>query len=368
MNPKDLLSIQPNSEMDLSEKDQRIRFLEKQIQETEKKAAILRKMIDSSSFTCSVFDSQYKIREINFPAAEVTKAITKRDVHTGDSFLDFVSPNETPDFLKNSRIALEGKRVEVERSIRGPEGQTLWYQFTYIPFQSESGETLVIFTGNDITHKKRSLEILQTANEGLEALIKRKNEELQSYHRLFDRKISDEQKKIIQTAAETAILEKQKILANLDPGSGAFRFGISPSVLSNIFRTDTDAFTLNSSFLDIICRAASAGYEVKITADSEEMEVRNSPGFFSEVLWLTVSAECISLPSELNILCRKEGNTAEVRMEFSGRKSEFSEHSTETRRNFFLNNAKFIIENIFSGKVSVLQENNETVHLLTIPL
>ncbi|HNO23612.1 MAG TPA: hypothetical protein PKK94_11575, partial [Leptospiraceae bacterium] len=128
MNPKDLLSIQPNSETDLSEKDRTIRLLEKQIQETEKKAGILRKMVDSSSFTCSVFDSQYRIVEINHLAAEVTKAITKRDVRTGDSILDYVSPIETPDFLKNSKIALEGKTVEVERSIKGPDSQTLWYQ------------------------------------------------------------------------------------------------------------------------------------------------------------------------------------------------------------------------------------------------
>lgn len=366
MNPNDFLSIQPSSETDLSEKDQKIRLLEKQIQETENRAAVLRKMIDSVSFTCSVFDSQYRIREINHLAAEVTKAITKRDAGAGDSFLDFVSPVETPDFLKNSKIALEGKMVEVERSIKGPEGQTLWYQFTYTPFLSESGETLVIFTGHDITHKKRSLEILQTANEGLEALIKRKNEELQSYHRLFERKISEEQRKIFQTAAETAVIEKQKILSALDPGSEAFRFQISPSILSNIFRTDIDSFIINSSFLEIVSRSAVSDSDVKISIRSEEIEIHSSPGFFSEAVWLTVSAAEVFSPSELNIVCRKSENSAELRLEFRKSKAEMSELSV--RWNFYLSKARLILENIFRGNISVLQENSETVYLLTVPV
>ncbi|HMZ61228.1 MAG TPA: PAS domain-containing protein, partial [Leptospiraceae bacterium] len=342
--------------------------IKQQIQETEKKAGILRKMVDSSSFTCSVFDSQYRIVEINHLAAEVTKAITKRDVRTGDSILDYVSPIETPDFLKNSKIALEGKTVEVERSIKGPDSQTLWYQFTYTPFLSESGETLVIFTGNDITHKKRSLEILQTANEGLEALIKRKNEELQSYHRLFDRKINEEQRKIFQSSSETGLLEKQRILSVLDPGSEAFRFGISSSVLSNIFRTDTDSFTLNSSFLEIICRMASSVSELRISVSSEEIEIRNSPGFFSEAVWQTVSAASLFFPSELNIQCIRNSNTAELRFGFRKSVQEFKDHSAESCWTFQLGKARFILENFFCGKISILQETKETVYLLTIPV
>lgn len=365
MNPKDLLSIQPNPETDLSEKDQRISFLEKRIQETEKKAEILRKMIDSSSFTCSVFDSEYRIVEFNRLTADITKAITKRNVAVGDSFLDFVSPNETPDFLKNSKIALEGKTVEVERSIKGPDGHSLWFQFTYTPVISESGENLVIFTGNDITHKKRSLEILQTANEGLEALIKRKNEELQSYHRLFDRKIYEEQKKNIQISAESGISEKQKILSSLDPGSEAFRFGISSAILSNIFRTDTDSFTVNSSFLEIISRAAASESEILIKVSSDEIEIQKPPGFFSEAVWLTVSAACLFSPSELKIVCRNTENTAELIFKFIRLKTELS---SETHWNFLLNRAKYIVENIFNGKISISQEDKETVYCLTIPV
>ena len=147
------------------------REAEKDLKESE---ANLRAIFENSPESYILIDTDHKIRSFNKTAYQRERQVIGKDMKIGDSFYEYLTPQEKKDFTRHFKRALAGEQVIIERKIKSRDGRGFWFEFHYSPVYDAEGKAIaVFFVVNDINERKQG-----------EREIKQRVEELERFHRL----------------------------------------------------------------------------------------------------------------------------------------------------------------------------------------
>jgi len=129
------------------------RKAEKDLKESE---ANLRAIFENSPESFILIDTDHKIRSFNKTAYQRERQVIGKDMKIGDSFYEYLTPQEKKDFTPNFQRALAGEQVIIEREIKSKDGRSFWFEFHYSPVYDAARKAIgVFFVVNDINERKQ---------------------------------------------------------------------------------------------------------------------------------------------------------------------------------------------------------------------
>ncbi len=138
---------------------------EKQLRQSE---ANLRAMLNSTSQSFTLIDRDYYIVDFDEKGKQASEAIFGKEMHGGASIYDFVFPKDLDGFNENSRRALSGEIITLEKDFQSADGATFVFEFTYYPVADRDGMIIGFCMSNqNITQRKQTQKSLQQSEASL---------------------------------------------------------------------------------------------------------------------------------------------------------------------------------------------------------
>ncbi len=132
----------------------------------------LNAVLNASTDATFLLDPELKIRSFNQSAALGANRIYQREVHIGDSILDFTPPDLAEDLIRNFKMALSGESVTIEREVAFSPIIKYWNQIRYLPVRNKRGEIIgVSFNASDISARKNAEQELFQSKRYFESLV-----------------------------------------------------------------------------------------------------------------------------------------------------------------------------------------------------
>jgi PAS domain S-box-containing protein len=120
---------------------------EKKIQEEKirKSEYLLKAILNSTSDTNILVDTQGQILSFNRAAAENMKSLYHKEIQIGQNMIaEYGLPSTKENFAKDFWEALSGKEVNTERLLSFPAGEQVWVSLRLFPVVNEKGEVWAV--------------------------------------------------------------------------------------------------------------------------------------------------------------------------------------------------------------------------------
>jgi PAS domain S-box-containing protein len=125
----------------------------------------LKAISNSSANIYILLDRDYKVLSFNRIASEEIYAAFQKELHEGDSFLQYIIEEKQEGFKKNFANALAGQNISIELLVPYTNGGKKWKQFRYFPVYDKENQIIgVSFNVIDIDKIKKQEQLI-VANE-----------------------------------------------------------------------------------------------------------------------------------------------------------------------------------------------------------
>jgi PAS domain S-box-containing protein len=133
--------------------------------------AELQAIFDSGFASIVVIDENYRIIASNKIARDAGFRVFGKKMTSGESFFDFVFPQDVEGFRANFQRALKGEVVAVEKAIPSPVGKLI-FKFMYQPVTDDCGNvTGVCFLSYDVTESRLAQQQLYESQQLYQSLV-----------------------------------------------------------------------------------------------------------------------------------------------------------------------------------------------------
>ncbi len=128
-------------------------------------------LIDNTETAYCLLDTHGELVMFNQVAKRGIFDMQGKEAKVGESFYQFVMPEEIENFKGRFLRACKGEMVEIEREIAVTGSFKVWLDLKYIPIKGKGGEvTNVLLSVRDITDQVVSVKKIEKKNEELEKI------------------------------------------------------------------------------------------------------------------------------------------------------------------------------------------------------
>lgn len=122
-----------------------------------KSARLLKATFDSSTDDYFLLDKELNILAFNKTTYNYTKHFWRKELKEGANMKEYSQPENWDKFQKNVKKAFSGEYISVDREIKTPNGQTVWFESKFVPVYDENNSIFAVsFVNTDITDRKNS--------------------------------------------------------------------------------------------------------------------------------------------------------------------------------------------------------------------
>lgn len=117
---------------------------------------------NSSNDAVFFIDTRHTVKAFNKLAKTYIQLSTNRQIHIGESLLDFVLESRMPQYLERFEKAREGRETKVETQMQF-QGNLVWWLISYMPVRALDREKVVgiLITAENIDQRKKAEEALR---------------------------------------------------------------------------------------------------------------------------------------------------------------------------------------------------------------
>ncbi len=135
--------------------------------------AKLKAILDSGSHSVLLIDKNYFIQAFNKSAVTWANIVWKRSISIGESIFNFANPDDIDELQRHLDAALAGETIQLERIIKGIDGEGRWFEIEFVPVVNSAGDVEAIcFTASNIDERKRAALLVEKSEERFRALAK----------------------------------------------------------------------------------------------------------------------------------------------------------------------------------------------------
>lgn len=129
-------------------------------------------LLDNTIKAFILLDKDYKILMFNNVADRGMKYFFKKPLETGESYWNYLDKKENASFVRHFEKALKGKKITTEKSLKTPQGNTIWIEASYVPvFNARKKVTSILYSYLNITDKKEAETALSESEANLRAVF-----------------------------------------------------------------------------------------------------------------------------------------------------------------------------------------------------
>ncbi|MEL6534227.1 MAG: PAS domain S-box protein [Bacteroidota bacterium] len=122
---------------------------------------------------------EYPVLAFNKMASDAIKGLFQRDVHLGDSFLDYTVDEVKPKFVVDMERALHGETVHEERKVAYENDMVVYWRATYKPAYDQQQNIIgVAFNVTNIDAQRKYEIALENQNQRLEEIAHLQSHEI----------------------------------------------------------------------------------------------------------------------------------------------------------------------------------------------
>ncbi len=139
---------------------------------SDKSAEYLKILLENTIKAFILLDEDYNILMFNAIADKGMKYFYDKPMKVGASYWDYVDKKENISFSRHFEKALKGKKITTEKSLKNPQGTTIWIEASYTPiFDSDQKVTSVLYSYLNISEKKEAEQALNESEANLRAVF-----------------------------------------------------------------------------------------------------------------------------------------------------------------------------------------------------
>lgn len=128
-------------------------------------------ILDSTTDSNILIDTDYKIISFNEVARKDVENHYRRTINIGDDIRDFLFESTEETFYTNFNKALNGEQITIEWEMDFGTGYTIWYEINYFPAYDQNNEIIgVTFNSTNIDQRKKAEINLIEKNAHLEKI------------------------------------------------------------------------------------------------------------------------------------------------------------------------------------------------------
>ncbi len=119
-----------------------------------------------------LLDKDYKVLMFNAVADKGMKFFYKKPMEVNSSYWDYLDKKDNASFIRHFEKALKGKKITTEKSLKTPQGTTIWIEASYTPvFDSKKKVSSVLYSYLNISEKKEAEQALSETEANLRAVF-----------------------------------------------------------------------------------------------------------------------------------------------------------------------------------------------------